>query len=177
MIKQDVLPKQVLNVFPKEAIEEIVQLRMRIHQQPELAFEEFKTQETLKTFCEALNPKECTTIAQTGLLVRIAGENPNLPPVAVRGDIDALPIVEDTGLEYQSEKKGVMHACGHDVHAAWAAATVYLLSKKPAKRDVIVIFQPAEEQSKGAKAIMQTGKLAEVAMIFGGHVDEFGGKL
>jgi hippurate hydrolase len=91
--------------------------------------------------------------------------------VAVRGDIDALPIQEATGLSYASVIPNVMHACGHDVHASWAVGAAALLVKEPAEGDVLVVLQPAEEVGKGALAVLESGALDGVAAIFGGHVD------
>jgi hippurate hydrolase len=91
--------------------------------------------------------------------------------VAVRGDIDALPIQEATGLPYASTVSGVMHACGHDVHATWAVGAAALLAEQPAEGDVLIVLQPAEETGKGALGILESGALDSVAAIFGGHVD------
>ncbi len=91
--------------------------------------------------------------------------------MAVRGDIDALPIHEDTGLPFASRHDGAMHACGHDVHAAWAVGAARLLARDPAPGDVLIVLQPAEEVGKGALAMLDSGALRDVACIFGGHVD------
>jgi amidohydrolase len=91
--------------------------------------------------------------------------------VAIRGDIDALPIQEATGLEYASVVRDVMHACGHDVHAAWAVGAALLLAKEPARGDVLVVLQPAEEVGAGASAVLASGALDEARAIFGAHVD------
>ncbi|MDQ2889807.1 MAG: M20 family metallopeptidase, partial [Gemmatimonadota bacterium] len=89
----------------------------------------------------------------------------------LRGDIDALPIHEDTGLDFASINPGVMHACGHDVHASWAVAAAQLLVLNPARGDVLVVLQPAEEVGEGARGIIQSGALDSVRAIFGAHVD------
>ena len=91
--------------------------------------------------------------------------------MAIRGDIDALPINGATGRPYDSEPAGVMHACGHDVHATWAIGAAILLSRHPASGDVVIVLQPAEEIGQGAAAILSSGELQDVAAIFGGHVD------
>jgi amidohydrolase len=91
--------------------------------------------------------------------------------VAVRGDIDALPISEETGLPFASENPGVMHACGHDVHATWAVGAAHLLTACPAAGDVLIVLQPAEETGRGAQAVLESGALDGVAAIFGAHVD------
>jgi hippurate hydrolase len=90
---------------------------------------------------------------------------------AIRGDIDALPIQEATGVPWASSAPGVMHACGHDVHASWAIGAAMLLVREPALGDVIIVLQPAEEVGAGAAAILKTGALDGVEAIFGGHVD------
>src|SRR5439155_13790527 len=104
-------------------------------------------------------------VAKTGVVGRIAGKNSRAPLVAVRGDIDALPVREETGLSFASHNEGVMHACGHDVHATWAVGAAALLSRSPAAGDVIVVLQPAEETGCGAPAIIETGVLDEVRAI------------
>ena len=110
-------------------------------------------------------------VAGTGLVARVPGRDRSAPVVALRGDINALPITESTGLPFASENAGIMHACGHNVHASWAVAAARLLLAKPATGDVLVVFQPAEEVGDGARAIVESGALANVAAIFGGHVD------
>src|SRR5207245_7016251 len=99
------------------------------------------------------------------------GPHSTRAPVAVRGDIDALPIAEETGLPFASEHPGVMHACGHDVHATWAVGAAHLLTACPAAGDVLIVLQPAEETGRGAQAVLESGALDGVAAIFGAHVD------
>jgi hippurate hydrolase len=91
--------------------------------------------------------------------------------MAIRGDIDALPIQEETGLTFASANAGVMHACGHDVHATWAVGAAALLATRPARGDVVIVLQPAEEIGRGASAVLESGALDDVKAIFGGHVD------
>ena len=100
----------------------------------------------------ALHPKRLDRVAGTGVIARIAGRDSHAPMVAIRGDIDALPIHENTGLEYSSRNDGVMHACGHDVHATWAVGAAHLLSERPAAGDVLIVLQPADEVGNGAQA-------------------------
>ncbi|HEX5631647.1 MAG TPA: M20 family metallopeptidase, partial [Gemmatimonadales bacterium] len=83
----------------------------------------------------------------------------------------ALPIQEETGLPFASANAGVMHACGHDVHATWAVGAAMDLARQPAEGDVLVVLQPAEEVGAGAPAVLASGALDGVAAIFGGHVD------
>ena len=146
-------------------------LREDLHRHPELSWQEKETSNRLHAALAALNPKSLQRVATTGLVARIAGRDPNAPVVALRGDIDALPIQEDTGLPYASANAGVMHACGHDVHATWTVGAAALLAEQPATGDVLVVFQPAEEIGEGAVAILQSGALEDARVIFGAHVD------
>jgi amidohydrolase len=110
-------------------------------------------------------------VAGTGVVARVPGTVRGAPVVAIRGDIDALPIGEQTGLPYASVRDGVMHACGHDVHATWAVGAAALLRSAPARGDVVIVLQPAEEIGKGALAMLESGALDGASVIFGGHVD------
>jgi amidohydrolase len=160
-------------LFPDDARDRLIALRREIHRHPELAFEEHETSRRLYDALSELRPASLERVAGTGLVARFRGREAGAeaPVVAVRGDIDALPIREETGLPYASERHGVMHACGHDVHAAWAVGAAYLLAREPARGDVLVLLQPAEETGKGADAVLASGALDGVAAIFGGHVD------
>ncbi len=148
-----------------------MRLRRDLHRYPELAFQEHRTAARLERELAALQPASLERVAGTGLVARIPGRRRSLPAVAIRGDIDALPIQEATGLPCSSRNPGTMHACGHDVHATWAVGAAALLSARPAAGDVLVLLQPAEETGKGAQAMIQAGVLEGVAVIFGGHVD------
>ncbi len=151
--------------------ERLLRLRRDIHRHPELAFEEERTAARLFDELATLDPVSLQRVAGTGVIARIRGEDPAAPVVAVRGDIDALPIQEETGLDFSSESPGVMHACGHDVHASWAVGAAYLLSERPARGDVLVVLQPAEETGQGAEAVLESGGLDPAVAIFGAHVD------
>jgi len=105
------------------------------------------------------------------LVARIPGRDRNAKPVAIRGDIDALPILEETGAAFASVNDGVMHACGHDLHAAWTVGAANLLASDPPPGDVVVLLQPAEETAEGALAMIQAGAIDGVAVIFGAHID------
>jgi hippurate hydrolase len=155
---------------------ELIEWRRHLHQHPELSREERATADRLAEEFAALGIDEVDRVAQTGLVARIHGRDRSAPVVAVRGDIDALPITEQTGLEYSSRTPGVMHACGHDVHATWAVGAAALLASgwsdgKPPAGDVLILLQPAEEVAWGALAMLESGALDGVAAIFGGHVD------
>jgi hippurate hydrolase len=161
----------VTRLFAPDVRAALLELRREIHRDPELAFHEERTATRLEGALRALHPKDLRRVAGTGVVARIAGRDARAPVVAIRGDIDALPIHENTNLEYSSRNAGVMHACGHDVHATWAVAAAHLLSERPAAGDVLVVLQPAEETGKGAQAVMDSGALDGVSAIFGAHVD------
>ena len=161
-------PEQLFTEAEREAL---VSLRRDLHRHPELAWQEARTQEALERALRAHGIHDLDRVVKTGLLARVAGREPGAPAVALRGDIDALPIDEATGLEYASCRPGVMHACGHDVHAAWTVGAALLLAREPARGEVRLVFQPAEELGQGAKVVLESGALDGVAAIFGAHVD------
>ena len=165
------LPSAIAGLFPADARDALVTLRRDLHEHPELSFAERRTCERLHAALAPLDTRRLDRVAETGLVARMRGRDPAAPLVAVRGDIDALPIHEATGLPYASLTPGVMHACGHDVHASWAVGAAYLLAMAPAQGDVLVALQPAEETGRGAAAVLESGALDDVRAIFGGHVD------
>jgi hippurate hydrolase len=165
------LPASVGAQFPDALSSRLIALRRAIHQNPELAFHESETARRLTAALREVGVDDVRAVANTGVIARVPGRRRSAPVVALRGDIDALPIEEATGLPFSSQVPGVMHACGHDVHATWAVAAAALLAVSPAAGDVIVVLQPAEETGKGALAILETGALDGVSAIFGGHVD------
>lgn len=165
------LPPRVAGLFDAELSSELIGLRRAIHQHPELAFQERETAARLMASLGRLGIAEITRVGETGLVARVAGRDRTAPLVAVRGDIDALPVVEATGLPFASANAGAMHACGHDVHATWAVGAAALLAANPAAGDVLVVLQPAEETGRGALSILESNALDDVRAIFGGHVD------
>ena len=146
-------------------------LRRDLHAHPELSWKESVTQARLERALADVGAADVRRVAGTGLVARVPGRSRTAPVVAVRGDIDALPITETTGLPFASRHAGVMHACGHDVHASWAVGAALLLARQPAAGDVVIVLQPAEEVGEGALAILEAGALDGVRAIFGGHVD------
>ncbi len=156
---------------PPALRERLLELRRSIHREPELAFQEERTADKLERALKEIGVHDVRRVAGTGIIARVRGSNPGAPVIAIRGDIDALPITEDTGLPFASQRDGVMHACGHDVHATWAVGAAALLMARPARGDTLIVLQPAEEIGRGAAAILEAGVLEGVAAIFGGHVD------
>ncbi|MFB1051586.1 N-acetyldiaminopimelate deacetylase [Paraliobacillus sp. JSM ZJ581] len=148
------------------------EIRRKLHQIPELGFEEFKTQayllETIKSF--NTNHLEITTW-KTGILVKVRGKNPS-KIIGYRADIDGLPIEEETNLAFTSYHQGNMHACGHDFHMTIALGALERLANYPIDDDVLFIFQPAEEGPGGALPMLKSEKFQAVKpdLIFGLHI-------
>ena len=165
------LPSGVAGAFASDEIAWLATLRRELHRKPELSWQEEDTARRLESALTVVGASDVARVARTGVLARIPGRRAGAPTVAIRGDIDALPIQETTGLPFASEVAGVMHACGHDVHATWAVGAALLLRKAPAAGDVVILLQPAEEAAEGAAAVIQSGALEGVAAIFGAHVD------
>ena len=134
------LPAGVQALFPPPLRERLVTLRRELHANPELSSEEEQTARRLTAALEELSPARLDRVAQTGVVARIRGRERGAPVVAVRGDTDALPVHEATGLPFASRTPGVMHACGHDVHASWAVGAAHLLAREPAVGDVVIVL-------------------------------------
>jgi hippurate hydrolase len=150
-----------------------VEFRRDLHRYPELSFQEKRTAERIEQALARMGI-ESRRVAGTGVLAEIPGGGASLegPLVALRADIDALPVQEETGLEYASVNPGVMHACGHDGHTAMLlGAAELLVSDENLPAPVRLVFQPAEEKGSGALAMIEAGALEGVGMIFAGHVD------
>lgn len=151
--------------------EQFKKIRHTIHQHPELAYQENKTSQLVASYLTQWGYKVLTGIGKTGLVASLTvGTSPK--SIAIRADMDALPIKETTHLPYQSTREGIMHACGHDGHTTTLLATAqYLAQTKQFSGTVYLIFQPAEEGGAGAKAILDDGLLekAPCDMIFSMH--------
>ncbi len=112
------LPAAIEPLFPPPLRERLVSLRRELHANPELSSQEEQTAQRLVAALSDLSPARPERVAGTGVVARVRGRERRAPVVAVRGDIDALPVQEATGLPFASRRAGVMHACGHDVHAS-----------------------------------------------------------
>ena len=148
--------------------EELAEIRYYIHQHPELSGQEYQTTAFLKERLEELGIRILESGLKTGLIAEIGSGQ---PVVALRADIDALPILEQTNLPYKSQNSGVMHACGHDFHQTSLLGAAALLKEKEDQLEgtVRLIFQPAEEISEGASDVLATGLLEDVQGIIGFH--------
>jgi len=145
--------------------EELVALRRQLHQRPELAFEEHETAKAVGAFLGKLGVKYKNGIGKTGVVAVIEGAKPGRT-VGIRADMDALPILEQTGLPFASKVPGKMHACGHDVHTVIALGVAAALTEMRSELSgrVKLIFQPAEETLSGAQAMIADGVLDDPKM-------------
>jgi amidohydrolase len=144
---------------------ELVALRRQLHQHPELAFEEHETASAVTAFLAKLGVKYRAGVGKTGVIALIEGAKPGAT-VGIRADMDALPILEQTGLPFASKLPGKMHACGHDVHTVIALGVAAALNEMRGDLHgrVKFIFQPAEETLAGAQAMIADGVLDEPKM-------------
>jgi amidohydrolase len=149
----------------------IVELRRALHRQPELSGNESRTAAAVCTFLDGLGVRYRAQVAGHGVIAELPGPD-GVPCVVLRADMDALPIQEETGLEFASAQPGVMHACGHDGHTAMVLGAAALLAKDGAlSAPVRLLFQPSEEKGTGALAMIEAGALEGAGLIFGGHLD------
>ncbi|WP_457606502.1 amidohydrolase [Nitratifractor sp.] len=150
----------------------IVTIRHEIHQNPELSGQEEETRLLIRSILEAEGIPLRTFEEHYGLIADIV-KDPALPTVAIRGDMDALPMEENSAKPYTSKKKGIMHACGHDAHTATALGCALVLNRFREKLpgNVRIIFQPSEEVLEGgSNQMIEAGALEGVSAIFGLHV-------
>ncbi|HBG2137954.1 amidohydrolase [Clostridioides difficile] len=152
--------------------EDILDFFTDIHMHPELSFKEFRTTKAIKDLLVSLDIEILDLGMETGVVGLLKGKYDG-PTVALRGDIDALPIYEEVDIEYKSRYDGIMHACGHDIHTSCLVGCAYVLShiRDSLHGNVKFIFQPAEEVNKGAKMLVERGVMEnpKVDAIFGLH--------
>lgn len=154
---------------------EIVDMRRHLHSNPELSFQEFETAKFVAAALKEIGLVPVEGIANTGVSALIEGKNPDKKVIALRADIDALPIKETNNIPFKSNNEGVMHACGHDVHTSSLLGTARILNQLKDQFDgtVKLIFQPAEEKAPGGASLMiKEGILQnpKPENIFGQHV-------
>ncbi|HOP93475.1 MAG TPA: amidohydrolase [Acetivibrio thermocellus] len=143
-----------------EIMDEVIRIRRDIHKNPELGFNEYRTSSIASDFMKNLGFSVRTNVAKTGVVGVLEGERPG-KTIAIRADMDAIPIAEENDFEYASQNKNVMHACGHDAHIAIALGTAKILChfKDRISGNVKFIFQPAEEGLGGASFMIEEGAL------------------
>ena len=152
----------------KKFYDKLIQTRHYLHRHPELSGQEYQTTDFLKKYLEDLEIRILDSNLKTGLIAEIGSGQ---PIIALRADIDALPIFEQTNLPYASQNPGVMHACGHDFHqtSLLGAAELLKAMEEDLRGTIRLIFQPAEETSCGALEVIETGYLDDVKAIVGFH--------
>ena len=172
--------KDEIKRLAKEYLGEVRRYRRFLHANPELSFNEDQTAEYVADQLLALGLEPIEGIAETGLMAIIEGKNPKSKTIALRADMDALPIQEENNVPYKSRNPGVMHACGHDVHTAILLGTAKVLQeiKNSFEGTIKLIFQPGEEVTpSGAPVMIKEGVLDSPSMgkkvksIFALHVD------
>jgi amidohydrolase len=166
--------KEKIEKLAETYLEDVIQIRRHLHANPELSYNEFETATFVESKLQSMGLKT-ERMATTGVVALIEGESPDSKIVALRADMDALPITEANDIPYRSKKEGVMHACGHDVHTACLLGAARILNelKSEWKGSVKLIFQPGEEKNPGGASYMiRDGVLKNPApqSIFGLHV-------
>jgi amidohydrolase len=164
-----------IKALSKEIQPEIVEIRRHLHANPELSYEEYETARFVAERLKSFGIGHVRSIATTGIIAEITGQNPSRKTVALRADMDALPIQEKNDVVYKSTKPGVMHACGHDVHTSSLLGTARILQQVRTSFEgtVRLIFQPGEEKNPGGASFMiRDGALTDPvpASILGQHV-------
>lgn len=159
----------------EEFFPETIEIRRHIHQNPELSFEEYSTSAFICNKLKEWNIEYKNNIVKTGIVAYIRGKNPDKKLIALRADMDALPIQEINDLPYKSINNGVMHACGHDVHMSSLLGSARILKELESELEgtIMLIFQPGEEKLPGgAKLMLEEGifKDKKPDMVIAQHV-------
>ncbi len=167
--------KEKIKSKAAQVLPEIIRMRRHIHANPELSFQEFKTHAYILEQLKTIGILDVETKAETGIVALIKGKNPDSKVIALRADIDALPILEQNDKEYKSTNNGVMHACGHDVHTSslLGAAMILHAIKEEFEGTIKLIFQPGEEKLPGGASLMIAAgalKNPDATAILGQHV-------
>ena len=163
-------PQSAIAGHTRQIEPHLVEIRRDLHAHPELAFQEVRTSGVVAAELGRLGIPHQTGVGGTGVVGTITGGQPG-PTLAIRADMDALPIHEQTGLPFASQVDGLMHACGHDIHTTTLVGVAEVLQRlAPQLRGTVkLIFQPAEETGAGAAAMIAEGALTGVDFALGFH--------
>ena len=167
--------KEKIKQLVADNASEILDIRRHLHANPELSFKEYETSKFVTSQLDKWGVSYKSGFVETGIVAHIEGKNPSSKVIALRGDMDALPIIEANNVPYKSKNEGVMHACGHDVHTACVmgvAKTLHSL-RDEFEGTVKIIFQPGEERLPGGASLMiKEGALdnPNASSIVGQHV-------
>jgi amidohydrolase len=167
--------KSKIQLLAKQNLSETIEIRRHLHAHPELSFEEYTTSDFIVSKLKQYRIPFLQGIVKTGIVALIEGKNPSKKTIALRADMDALPITEMNNTAYKSQNIGVMHACGHDVHSASLLGVAKILNelKNDFEGTVKLIFQPGEEKLPGGASLMIKEGVLEnphPQSIFGQHV-------
>ncbi len=157
--KQPEKLEELKNIIKQKAAtykDEVIAIRRHLHQHPELSFKEYETSKYVCSKLDEFGIEYQNGIVETGIVGLIKGNNPESKTIALRADLDALPIVEENEVEYKSVNEGVMHACGHDVHTSSLLGAAKILNEVKDQFDgtIKLIFQPGEERLPGGASLM-----------------------
>lgn len=150
----------------------LIEIRRHLHSHPELSGQEYQTAAYVAGVLSSCGLHVQELVGKTGVIGELGGTGQDPRLLAIRADMDALPLQERTGLEFASHQPGIMHACGHDVHTTVGLGTAMVLSQlgEPLPGNIRFLFQPAEETASGASWMIRDGVMNEVNAIFGVHV-------
>jgi amidohydrolase len=150
----------------------LVEIRRHIHANPELSGQEYQTAAYIAGVLSSCGLSVQEAVGKTGVKGELAGKGSDRRILAIRADMDALPIQERTDLDFASRKPGIMHACGHDVHATVGLGVAMVLSRlsEPLEGKIRFLFQPAEEIAQGASWMIREGVMRDVSAVLGLHV-------
>ena len=150
----------------------LVEIRRHIHANPELSGQEYQTAAYIAGVLSSCGLSVQEAVGKTGVKGELAGKGSDRRILAIRADMDALPIQEKTDLDFASRKPGIMHACGHDVHATVGLGVAMVLSRlsEPLGGKIRFLFQPAEEIAQGANWMIREGVMRDVSAVLGLHV-------
>lgn len=150
----------------------LVEIRRHIHANPELSGQEYQTAAYIAGVLSSCGLSVQEAVGKTGVKGELAGKGSDRRILAIRADMDALPIQEKTDLDFASRKPGIMHACGHDVHATVGLGVAMVLSRlsEPLGGKIRFLFQPAEEIAQGASWMIREGVMRDVSAVLGLHV-------
>jgi len=150
----------------------LVEIRRHIHANPELSGQEYQTAAYIAGVLSSCGLSVQEAVGKTGVKGELAGKGSDRRILAIRSDMDALPIQEKTDLDFASRKPGIMHACGHDVHATVGLGVAMVLSRlsEPLGGKIRFLFQPAEEIAQGANWMIREGVMRDVSAVLGLHV-------
>jgi len=148
--------KNRIKALARELAPAFIDIRHHIHSHPELSFEEYATSAFIRQKLDEFGVSYRADVAGTGIVALIEGKNPSKRTIAIRADIDALPIHEANNVPYKSKNEGVMHACGHDVHTTCVLGATKILQqlKDEFEGTIKVLFQPGEEKHPGGASLM-----------------------